>query len=322
MFFNSNSKGKTVFTCVECGKTFLLPKALYGHMRCHPDKGYRGVNPPPELMKKIQRCADPAAQQRAMPAPRRQRATPKRDQLIVSVKSCSESSVDNSTREAIIAATIILDICRGSCVSPVADQEVDTLPRRRRTRAIDNEEDTIEEEVMDVSYSENIRSSAEDVERSSHQSSLDKNEKRKKIRVLRSVCEESPQMGGKRYQCRKCNRSFSTHHALGGHRASHNKYKNTAEEVIVVDEAEQAGPSHDDEFVDHFSKGPAAEHRCRICNLTFPSGQALGGHMRKHWIGPENLAAPSPAASPESSTKPDNVFRDFNLNEPPKPESQ
>ncbi|GER52730.1 zinc finger family protein [Striga asiatica] len=32
--------------CVLCGKNFPSWKSLYGHMRCHPDRGWKGINPP------------------------------------------------------------------------------------------------------------------------------------------------------------------------------------------------------------------------------------------------------------------------------------
>ncbi|KAJ0964910.1 hypothetical protein J5N97_026048 [Dioscorea zingiberensis] len=56
------------------------------------------------------------------------------------------------------------------------------------------------------------------------------------------------------YECKTCNKCFPFFQALGGHRASHKKPK-----LIVLGIT------------------------CSICGSEFSSGQALDGHMRRHW---------------------------------------
>ncbi|CAI9289509.1 unnamed protein product [Lactuca saligna] len=85
------------------------------------------------------------------------------------------------------------------------------------------------------------------------------------------------------YECKTCNRSFTSFQALGGHRASHNKphkdvhcqpSKNRTSLSISPNKNVICSPSG-------LIKGPKV-HECSICGSDFTSGQALGGHMRRH----------------------------------------
>ncbi|KAE8646897.1 hypothetical protein Csa_020916 [Cucumis sativus] len=96
------------------------------------------------------------------------------------------------------------------------------------------------------------------------------------------------------YECKTCNRTFPSFQALGGHRASHKKPKTTTMATALEDQPEEpqlikiaASPvqiptktvTAGANFQTH--KGGKV-HECSICGLEFTSGQALGGHMRRH----------------------------------------
>ncbi|KAM1594670.1 hypothetical protein ACFX15_000974 [Malus domestica] len=116
------------------------------------------------------------------------------------------------------------------------------------------------------------------------------------------------------YECKTCNRTFPSFQALGGHRASHKKpkaniggdHKNKHVGIGLLP------PSDEDQDTQLFknnifhnnniktsssplslhlsnrglvlssNKSSSKIHECSICSAEFTSGQALGGHMRRH----------------------------------------
>lgn len=98
------------------------------------------------------------------------------------------------------------------------------------------------------------------------------------------------------YRCKTCNKSFSSFQALGGHRASHKKpiikpLPTTAEDENQLAENKEKRVDRTILSLKIRSRSLALGggalnrsrvHECSICGAEFASGQALGGHMRRH----------------------------------------
>lgn len=106
------------------------------------------------------------------------------------------------------------------------------------------------------------------------------------------LCKTSSQKRSK-YECLTCNKTFHSHRALGGHRASHTKIESmyeSGENSIETDDypvgkspmnKQQVSGNPDRKLGSKKGK----EHECPICFRIFRSGQALGGHKRSHFVG-------------------------------------
>ncbi|XP_021724863.1 zinc finger protein ZAT10-like [Chenopodium quinoa] len=81
------------------------------------------------------------------------------------------------------------------------------------------------------------------------------------------------------YKCGVCDKEFLSYQALGGHKASHRKpaVVDGLHTVIATTATAMSSSST--------STGGGKSHVCTICNKSFPSGQALGGHKRCHYEG-------------------------------------
>ncbi|KAL1558181.1 zinc finger protein ZAT5-like [Salvia divinorum] len=139
------------------------------------------------------------------------------------------------------------------------------------------------------------------------------------------------------YECKTCNRTFPSFQALGGHRASHKKPKTAAEA-----DQRKSPPSPENQEVEGgkelrksttISPPPPAQndpnkskmHECSICGSEFGSGQALGGHMRRHRsVAPPSASGRIPTsvdAHTTSHEKARNLLAlDLNLPAPPEDE--
>ncbi|CAH9127246.1 unnamed protein product [Cuscuta epithymum] len=106
------------------------------------------------------------------------------------------------------------------------------------------------------------------------------------------------------FECKACKKVFTSHQALGGHRASHKKVKGCYAAKQDLDNDNSLGDddpttTHDEFFPSNKTSsyqlengGPSRrkpkDHECSICHRVFSTGQALGGHKRCHWITTSN----------------------------------
>ncbi|KAL0342522.1 UNVERIFIED_CONTAM: Zinc finger protein ZAT9 [Sesamum calycinum] len=158
----------------------------------------------------------------------------------------------------------------------------------------------------------------------------DKKTKVVKQTELRTLREEQ--------QIHVCNlqKAFASYQALGGHRASHKKFKgscapaiqNSPETENSLNQSDSSklskctsreSPVHVfEEKIDTGVVGRRSkEHECPICFKVFPSGQALGGHKRSHLASDHvTKSIDPPFASVHKQIQETRDFLDLNLPAP------
>lgn len=139
------------------------------------------------------------------------------------------------------------------------------------------------------------------------------------------------------YQCKTCSKSFSSFQALGGHRASHKKPNKAATNVeaekkpslVMMREKQESFLVRERDDGTNLSlqisnRSPSLSkirvHECSICGAEFGSGQALGGHMRRHRPIPAAAIGGGGGEEPQGAKKARNLLSlDLNL---PAPEDE
>ncbi|KAL6501523.1 ZINC FINGER protein [Orobanche gracilis] len=123
------------------------------------------------------------------------------------------------------------------------------------------------------------------------------------------------------YGCSVCGKAFPSYQALGGHKASHRVRPTTATATASYD----GNSTTDSSYVSALNPSSRL-HECSICRKAFPTGQALGGHKRRHYEGVIGGGAAKIRTTTSSNAASDQmtvaVPRNIDLNLPPSPELQ
>ncbi|KAL6614201.1 hypothetical protein ACP70R_036471 [Stipagrostis hirtigluma subsp. patula] len=106
---------------------------------------------------------------------------------------------------------------------------------------------------------------------------------------------------GRVFECKTCGRQFPTFQALGGHRASYKRPR-----PLQQQPTDHAGLCLGRQPLLPPPPQPRQArprvHECGVCGLQFATGQALGGHMRRHRTeADEGGEAPVKLPAPEKA---------------------
>jgi hypothetical protein len=134
----------------------------------------------------------------------------------------------------------------------------------------------------------------------------------KPLPVIASSVDNNNNSNKHSYKCSVCNKEFSSYQALGGHKASHRKNSTAGGDEQSTSSAATTTSSANTAV----GNGGVRSHECSICHKSFPTGQALGGHKRRHYEGVVGGSGAAVTVSEVGSTH----TRDFDLNIPAFPD--
>ncbi|KAG6412848.1 hypothetical protein SASPL_125540 [Salvia splendens] len=268
--------------CKECGKTFPSWKALFGHMKWHsPNNG--GVL-----------VMDSQSDNEAGTTPPCKR---KRSDRTITTRYNNNTSITNSSSSLTIATTTteINDDDQHNEQEEVALSLIILSRDKSYWGDIEGKNSKLDPKSIGVESLQKLKPPRVETKTRKLESLNNETEVRfdefevnspKKLIKRRHHDQfgrerEASREGNSnsKFRCSICKKDFRSYQALGGHRASHKKFKGCC------------APRSSLETEDSHSQ-KSKEHECPVCFKVFPSGQALGGHKKSHLIADQAKASP------------------------------
>jgi DNA-directed RNA polymerase subunit RPC12/RpoP len=269
---NENLSHHVTYICNVCQRQFSSGQALGGHMRIH------------SKMKKLEDIVDVTS-------------------------SSSEKCVDYGTIGTELQSDeVILAAYNLMCLSQGCHDLLDIQKDVNETRRKDENEYGVSEHVIQWKRmrkesqlkNKRVRQVKYNIETTDTVLAEKKMKMiwKPKVRAFKSRSQIQKKIfkGSKVFNCKTCGKIFPTFQALGGHRSSHCKSKNTqAIELSYATEGKKYATSS-------FQFKGKIECQCNICYKTFPTPKDLVDHKRRHWTGGSTEIELSEVESEDSQT--------------------
>ncbi|XP_066346794.1 uncharacterized protein [Miscanthus floridulus] len=309
---SSSVSGGGDVECPECGKFFKNDKSMFGHLRSHPNRGYKGATPP---VNKLKLSPETAAASPSSPSPSRGTHQPsaRRDrpltpfELVCTYAMLTLPYPENSQSTQQVPPPLAPpSFCERETNVGVIEQGVGTSNMTAAEAHADQYGGSI------VKIPKKRRNMLKEISEAD----------RKKTKQTKLVPPPPPKEKGP-YICKYCYAEFSTHQALGGHMAGHHRDKKVQTLNDASSTAHQSSRAHqgmaaqsqdgklqvkgggDDDDGWRDSGLSLRRGLSMASNVPRQSGQASGGQMikmRQQHSGRRSdgltLAAPAPAQTP------------------------
>ncbi|KAL4185111.1 hypothetical protein AMTRI_Chr10g228970 [Amborella trichopoda] len=281
--------------CALYTKKFPLMKAQFGHMRCHPKRDWRGIEPPkkPVLAKKNERNL--------------QVKNSSNGAQMNSVESLSYHTNSTITEESSKkhyplpplsnwlvtgSGTRKNKTARFEGVSKSIKQTVHHLPILPQSHGNLEELGFLKKQETDKESLESDPKKSEIL----HESFLvyrsgqwkKKTEVKREARAIETATNSGTPQEGEISS--NCHDSKKRKLFIGGSAANNSEEEEVSQEDVQVSGIGSEISTKISRIPANFSPERQGSHICTKCNQWFNSGQALGGHMRKHFDRKKHLA--------------------------------